>query len=239
MSKTEGARMSTLVPMVVEQTGIGERSYDIYSRLLKDRIIFLDGEINTITADLVVAQMLYLVSQDPERDINLYINSPGGEVNAGLAIYDTIQFVQPDVQTICIGQAMSMAAILVAGGTPGKRSALPSSRIMIHQPWGGVRGQARDISLQAREIIRLKEMIISYFAAGTKKNKKQIAKDLERDFFMSAPEALEYGVIDHIFAPRQGSGAGSGARAVASGSSRASGGRSAGGGAAAARPENG
>ena len=193
--------MGALVPMVVEQSGIGERSYDIYSRLLKDRIVFLDGEINTITADLVVAQLLYLVSQDSEKDINLYINSPGGAVNAGLAIYDTMQFIKPDVQTICIGQAMSMATILLAGGASGKRHALPSARIMIHQPWGGVRGQARDISIQAREIIRLKEMIVGYFSAHTKKTKRQVAKDLERDFFMSAAEAEEYGVIDNIFTP--------------------------------------
>lgn len=191
--------MSGLVPIVVEQTGMGERSYDIYSRLLKDRIVFLDGEITTITADLVIAQMLYLVSQDADKEINLYINSPGGSVSAGLAIYDTIQYITPAVQTICIGQAMSMAAVLLASGTQGKRFALPSARIMIHQPWGGVKGQVRDISIQAREILRLKEMIIGYFANHTQKNKKQVAKDLERDYFMSTTEAKEYGVIDKIF----------------------------------------
>lgn len=191
--------MSVLVPIVVEQTGTGERSYDIYSRLLKDRIVFLDGSITTISADLVIAQMLYLVSQDNEKEINLYINSPGGEVTAGLAIYDTIQYITPDVQTICIGQATSMAAVLLASGTPGKRFALPSSRIMIHQPWGGVKGQVRDINIQAREIIRLKEMIIGYFAQHTKKTKKRVAQDLERDYFMSSAEAQKYGVIDRVF----------------------------------------
>lgn len=194
--------MSGLVPIVVEQTGAGERSYDIYSRLLKDRIIFLDGEVNTITADLVIAQMLYLVSQDAEKEINLYINSPGGSVSAGLAIYDTIQYITPEVQTICIGQAMSMAAVLLASGTHGKRFALPSARIMIHQPWGGVKGQVRDISIQAREILRLKEMIIGYFSHHTQKTIKQVAKDLERDYFMSTTEAQEYGVIDKIFTPQ-------------------------------------
>lgn len=191
--------MSGLVPIVVEQTGMGERSYDIYSRLLKDRIVFLDGEINTLTADLVIAQILYLVSQDTDKEINLYINSPGGSVSAGLAIYDTIQYIAPDVQTICMGQAMSMAAVLLASGTRGKRFALPSARIMIHQPWGGVKGQVRDISIQAREILRLKEMIVGYFSHHTQKSQKQVAKDLERDYFMSTAEAKEYGVIDKVF----------------------------------------
>ena len=150
--------MNSLVPIVIEQTGIGERSYDIYSRLLKDRIIFVDGEINDLTADLTVAQLLFLESQDPGKDISLYINSPGGSVTAGLAIYDTIQHIRADVQTICLGQASSMGALLLACGTPGKRMALPSSRILIHQPWGGAQGQASDISLQAKEILRLKRM---------------------------------------------------------------------------------
>ncbi|MBN2655894.1 MAG: ATP-dependent Clp endopeptidase proteolytic subunit ClpP [Spirochaetales bacterium] len=189
---------STLVPYVVEQTGIGERSYDIFSRLLKDRIIFLDGEITDVTADLVVAQLLFLESQDPEKDINLYINSPGGSVTAGLAIYDTMQYIKPDVTTICMGQAASMGAVLLAGGTAGKRLALPSSRVMIHQPWGGVQGQARDIGIQAREIVRLKKMLISYFAANTGKSEELISQDLERDFFMSAEEATEYGIVDRI-----------------------------------------
>ncbi len=191
-------KMNTLVPIVIEQTGAGERSYDIYSRLLKDRIIFLDGEIVDITADLVVAQLLFLESQDPERDISLYINSPGGSVTAGLAIYDTIQHIKPDVQTICLGQAASMGAVLLACGAPGKRLALPSSRILIHQPWGGAQGQARDIGIQAREILRLKKLLIQYFSDHTGKEVETIAQDLERDYFMSAPEAREYGIVDEI-----------------------------------------
>lgn len=189
---------STLVPMVVEQTGIGERSYDIFSRLLKDRVIFLDGEINDVTADLVVAQLLFLESQDPEKDINLYVNSPGGSVTAGLAIYDTMQYVKPDIVTICMGQAASMGAVILAGGAAGKRLTLPSARVMIHQPWGGVQGQARDIGIQAREIVRLKKMLISYFAQNTGKTEEVISTDLERDFFMSAEEATEYGIVDKI-----------------------------------------
>lgn len=191
-------QMNTLVPMVVERTGIGERSYDIYSRLLKDRIIFIDGEINDLTADLVVAQLLFLESQDPERDISIYINSPGGSVTAGLAVYDTIQYIKPDVQTIAMGQASSMGAILLACGTAGKRMALPSARILIHQPWGGAQGQAIDIGIQAKEIVRLKQLLIKYFANHTGKKEKDIASDLERDNFMSAEEALKYGLIDNI-----------------------------------------
>lgn len=191
-------QMNNLVPVVIEQTGIGERSYDIYSRLLKDRIIFLDGEINDITADLIVAQLLFLESQDPQRDISIYINSPGGSVTAGLAIYDTIQYIKPDIQTICMGQAASMAALLLACGTEGKRQCLPSSRILIHQPWGGVQGQAKDIDIQAKEIIRLKNLSIDYFAKHTGKPRKTIARDLERDFFMSAEEGKKYGLIDNI-----------------------------------------
>ncbi len=191
-------RNSNLVPTVVEQTSIGERAYDIFSRLLKDRIIFLDGEINDVSADLVVAQLLFLESQDPGKDINLYINSPGGSVTAGLAIYDTMRYIKPDVQTICMGQAASMGAVLLAGGAPGKRLALPSSRVMIHQPWGGVQGQARDIGIQAREIIRLKKMLIGYFAGNTGHGEDKIADDMERDFFMSAQEAVEYRIVDKI-----------------------------------------
>jgi len=191
-------QMNTLVPMVVEKTGIGERSYDIYSRLLKDRIIFIDGEINDLTADLVVAQLLFLESQDPERDISIYINSPGGSVTAGLAVYDTIQYIKPDVQTIAMGQASSMGAILLACGTPGKRMALPSARILIHQPWGGAQGQAIDIGIQAKEIVRLKQLLIKYFSNHTGKKEEDIASDLERDNFMSAEEAIEYGLIDKI-----------------------------------------
>ena len=191
-------RMNTLVPIVIEQTGIGERSYDIYSRLLKDRIVFIDGEIVDVTADLVVAQLLFLESQDPEKDINIYVNSPGGSVTAGLAIYDTIQHVKPDVQTICMGQAASMGALLLAAGAPGKRFALPSSRILIHQPWGGVQGQASDIGIQAKEMIRLKKLIITYFASHTGKSEETIAHDVERDYFMSADEAVTYGLVDKV-----------------------------------------
>jgi ATP-dependent Clp protease protease subunit len=190
--------MNSLVPVVVEQTGIGERSYDIYSRLLKDRIVFLDGEINDLTADLVVAQLLFLDGQDTAKDINLYINSPGGSVTAGLAIYDTMQYVKADVQTICMGQAASMAALILTAGAGGKRFALPSSRVLIHQPWGGAQGQARDIGIQAQEIIRLKKLTIDYFAKHTGKNREQIAADMERDFYMPANDAVDYGVVDKV-----------------------------------------
>ncbi|HEY9053903.1 MAG TPA: ATP-dependent Clp protease proteolytic subunit [Rectinemataceae bacterium] len=195
-------RMNSLVPIVVEQTGVGERSYDIFSRLLKDRIVFLDGEINDVTADLAVAQILFLQSQDPAKDISLYINSPGGSVTAGLAIYDTIQYIGLDVQTICLGQAASMAALIFACGAPGKRFVLPSSRILIHQPWGNAQGQASDISLQAKEILRLKQLTIEYFAVHTGKTKERISSDMERDFYMSAREAVEYGLADKIMEPR-------------------------------------
>ena len=196
-------QMNNLVPYVIEQTGNGERSYDIFSRLLKDRIVFIDGEITDATADLAVAQLLFLDSQNPEKDINLYINSPGGSVTAGLAIYDTMQQIRSDVQTFCLGQAASMAAILLAGGTAGKRNALPSSRVLIHQPWGGVQGQAVDIGIQAREIVRLKKLTIEYFAFHTGKTEEQIALDMERDFFMSAPEALAYGIVDQVMTRRK------------------------------------
>ncbi len=185
-------------PTVIEQVGGGERYLDIYSRLLKDRIVFLRGEVHDQSADVVIAQLLFLESQDPEKDIQLYINSPGGGVTAGLAIYDTIQYIRPDVQTICMGQAASMGALLLACGTAGKRYALPSSRIMIHQPWGGVQGQAADIGIQAREIIRIKKLLIKYFAFHTKKTDVQITKDLERDFYMSVEDALGYKLIDNI-----------------------------------------
>jgi ATP-dependent Clp protease protease subunit len=190
--------MNSLVPMVVEQTGMGERSYDIFSRLLKDRIVFLDGEINDLAADLVVAELLFLDGQDTGKDISLYINSPGGSVTAGLAIYDTIQHLKSDVQTICLGQAASMAALILTAGAPGKRFALPSSRALIHQPWGGAQGQARDIGIQAQEIIRLKKLTIEYFARHTGKEQGQIALDMERDFYMSAPEAVAYGLVDKV-----------------------------------------
>ncbi len=196
-------KMNTLVPYVIERTGNGERSYDIFSRLLKDRIVFVDGEINDITADLVVAQLLFLESENPDKDINMYINSPGGSVTAGLAIYDTMQYVRCPIQTICLGQAASMAAILLAGGTKGKRIALPSSRVMIHQPRGGVGGQESDIAIQAKEIIRLKELSIKYLASATGQTEKTIAKDIERDFYMSADDALKYGIIDQIMEARK------------------------------------
>ena len=195
--------MSTLVPYVIEQTGNGERSYDIFSRLLKDRIIFVDGEINDMSADLVVAQLLFLEAQNPDKDISLYINSPGGSVTAGLAIYDTMQHIRPDVQTICLGQCASMGAVLLAGGAKNKRYALPSSRVMIHQPWGGVQGQAVDINIQAKEIVRLTKLTIKYFAENTGKTEKQVAADMERDFFMSAEEALAYGIIDTVMNRRK------------------------------------
>jgi len=186
------------VPYVIERTGTSERTVDIFSRLLTDRIVFLDGEINDVSADVVVAQLLFLESQNPEKDINLYVNSPGGSVTAGLAIYDTMQHIRPDVQTICMGQAASMGAILLAGGTPGKRMALPSARIMIHQPWGGAQGQSRDIDIHAREIMRLKKLLIEYFANNTGKEVEAVTADMERDYFMSASEAVEYGVVDSI-----------------------------------------
>jgi ATP-dependent Clp protease, protease subunit len=196
-------QMHNLVPIVIEQTGIGERSYDIYSRLLKDRIVFIDGEINDLTADLTVAQLLFLESQDPEKDISVYIDSPGGSVTAGLAIYDTIQWVKCDVQTICLGQAASMAALILACGSAGKRLALPSSRVLIHQPWGGVQGQASDVSIQAKEIVRLKKLTIDYFALHANKAREIVATDMERDFFMSAQEALEYGLVDRVLERRK------------------------------------
>ncbi len=185
-------------PTVWERTGNGEKGYDIFSRLLKERIIFIDGEINDATADLAVAEILFLESENSDKDISIYINSPGGSVTAGLAIYDTMKYVKCEIQTICMGQAASMAAILLAGGTKGKRYALPSSRVMIHQPRGGVEGQESDISILAKEIIRLKKLSIEYLANDTNKDVSQVAQDIERDFFMTAQEALNYGIIDHI-----------------------------------------
>jgi ATP-dependent Clp protease protease subunit len=191
-------RMYNTVPMVVEQSGIGERAYDIFSRLLKDRIVFLDGEIHDANADLVVAQLLFLDSENPEKDISLYINSPGGSVTAGLAIYDTIQYLHCDVQTICMGQACSMGALLLASGSEGKRYVLPSARVMIHQPWGGVEGQAADIAIHAREIGRLKQLTIDILAHHTKRSIEEIAKDVERDFFLSSDDAVSYGLVDSV-----------------------------------------
>lgn len=196
-------QMNTLVPSVIEKTGNGERSYDIFSRLLKDRIVFIDGEINDVMADLVVAQILFLESENPEKDISIYINSPGGSVTAGLAIYDTMKYVKCDIQTICMGQAASMAAILLAAGTKGKRYALPSCRVMIHQPRGGVEGQESDISILAKEIIRLKKLSIEYLANDTGKKQDKVAEDIERDFFMSAKEAMDYGIVDHVMPNRK------------------------------------
>lgn len=191
-------RMQSLVPMVVENTGIGERSYDIYSRLLKDRIIFLDGEINDATCDLAIAQILFLESEDPTKPISMYINSPGGSVTSGLALYDTMQYVKCPIQTICMGQAASMGAILFAGGTKGMRHILPSARVMIHQPWGGVEGQSKDIAIHAKEIIRMKNVSIDYLAYHTGQPREQIAKDIERDFFLDAEASVKYGLADKI-----------------------------------------
>ena len=189
---------SQLVPMVVESTGHGERGYDIYSRLLKDRIILLGTPIDDNVANLVIAQLLFLQAEDPKKDIELYINSPGGSVTAGLAIYDTIQTISCDVKTVCIGQCASMGAVLLAAGTPGKRCALAHSRIMIHQPWGGTQGTAADIDIQAKEILRLKSMLNAILAAHTGQAVKKIEKDTERDFFMGAEEAVKYGLVDYV-----------------------------------------
>ncbi len=195
--------MSALVPIVVEQTNRGERAYDIYSRLLKDRIIFIGGPIDDTIANLVIAQFLFLEAEDPEKDIHLYINSPGGVVTAGMAIYDTMQYLKPDVATICLGQAASMGSFLLAAGAQGKRKALPYARIMIHQPLGGVTGQATDIDIHAREILRMKDILNELLSKHTGKPKKTIAKDVERDFFMSAQTAREYGIIDEIITNRK------------------------------------
>ncbi len=186
------------VPMVVEQSNRGERAYDIYSRLLKDRIIFLGGQIDDSVANVVVAQLLFLESEDPDKDIYLYINSPGGVVTAGLAIYDTMQYIKPDVSTICIGQAASMGAVLLTAGAKGKRFALPNARVMIHQPLGGAQGQSTDIQIQAREIQRIRETINDIFVATTGKNKDTINADTERDNFMTAQEAKAYGIVDEV-----------------------------------------
>lgn len=187
-----------LVPMVVEQSSRGERAYDIYSRLLKDRIIFIDSEINDITANLVIAQLLFLEGEDPDRDVFLYINSPGGFITAGLAIYDTMQYVRPDVSTICIGQAASMAAVLLCAGTNKKRYALPNARLMIHQPLGGAQGQATDIEIAAKEIGRYRELIEGILVKHTGQSPGRIHKDADRDFFMSAQDAVEYGLVDEV-----------------------------------------
>ncbi len=190
------------IPFVIEQSGRGERSYDIYSRLLKDRIIFLGDEINDEVSNAVVAQLLFLESESPERDISIYINSPGGSVSAGLAIYDTMQFVKCDISTIAVGMAASMAAVLLAAGTPGKRIALPNSKVMIHQPLGGSQGQASDIEIQAREILKTKETLNTILAAHTGQTLRKIKSDTDRDFYMTAREALKYGLVDKVIEKR-------------------------------------
>ena len=195
--------MSVLIPTVIEKTGRGERAYDIYSRLLKDRIIMLQGEINDHTASLIVAQMLFLEAENPEKDIYLYINSPGGVVTSGFAIYDTMNYIKPDVVTICMGQAASMGAFLLSSGAKGKRFALPHARIMIHQPLGGAQGQATDIEIHAKEILRMKKELNKILAENTGQSIRKIEKDTERDFFMSAEEALKYGLIDKILKKRE------------------------------------
>jgi ATP-dependent Clp protease protease subunit len=190
------------VPYVIEQTGRGERSYDIYSRLLKERIVFLGTEVNDMVANVIIAQLLFLESDDPEKDIYLYINSPGGSVTAGMAIYDTMQYIRPDICTVCVGQAASMGAVLLAGGKKGKRAALPHSRIMIHQPLGGFSGQASDVEIHAREMLRIKQELNQILTHHTGKALKQIEEDSDRDFFMTAIQAKEYGLIDDVFERR-------------------------------------
>ncbi len=192
----------TLIPYVIEQTNRGERSYDIYSRLLKDRIIFLGGEINDDTANLAVAQMLFLEMEDPDADISLYINSPGGSVTAGMAIYDTMQYIRPQVRTVCIGMAASMGAFLLMAGEKGKRLALPNAEVMIHQPLGGAQGQATDVAIRAEWLVRTKEKMTRMMAEMTGQDMEKLRADVERDFFMSAEEALKYGIIDEIYQPR-------------------------------------
>jgi ATP-dependent Clp protease, protease subunit len=194
--------MSGLVPIVIEQTGRGERAYDIFSRLLKDRIVILGTEVNDDVANLVIAQFLFLESEDPEKEIGLYINSPGGSVTAGLAVYDTMQFIKPPVSTLCLGQAASMAAVLLAAGAPGRRYALPHSRIMIHQPLGGAQGQATDIDIQAREILRVREELNNIIAAHSGQTLRKIEKDTDRDLFMTPTLAVEYGLIDEVIVSR-------------------------------------
>jgi ATP-dependent Clp protease protease subunit len=197
--------MSNLVPIVVEQTGRGERSYDIYSRLLKDRIVFLGTEVNDDVANLVTAQFLFLESEDPEKEISFYINSPGGSVTAGLAIYDTMQFIKPPVSTLCLGQAASMGAVLLTAGHRGRRYALPHSRIMIHQPLGGAQGQALDLEIQAREILRMREELNNIFVRHSGQKLSKIEKDTDRDMFMSPDQAVEYGLIDEVIVRRESS----------------------------------
>ncbi len=191
-----------LIPIVIEQSGRGERAYDIYSRLLKDRIIFIGTAMNDEIANLIIAQLLFLESEDPDKDINFYVNSPGGLVTAGLAVYDTMQYIKPDITTVCIGQAASMGALLLAAGTHGKRYSLPNSRILIHQPMGGFQGQASDIEIQAREILRMKDRLNQILVEHTGKQMEDIQRDTDRDFFMSGEEAKKYGIVDHVIANR-------------------------------------
>lgn len=202
MNEKGGFKMA-LIPMVVEQTGRGERGYDIYSRLLKDRIVFIGQPLDDEVANLIIAQLLYLEAEDPDKDIDLYINNPGGIVTAGLAVYDTMQYIKPDVSTICIGQAASMGALLLASGTKGKRYALPHARIMIHQPLGGVQGQATDIDIQAKEIMRMREELNKLLVKHTGQPMEKIQRDTDRDFFMSPEHAKEYGIIDEILTTRK------------------------------------
>jgi ATP-dependent Clp protease protease subunit len=192
--------MSILIPMVIEQTGRSERAYDIYSRLLKDRVVFIGTPIDDVVANLIVAQLLFLQMEDQEKDIHVYINSPGGSITSGLAIYDTMQFLKPDVCTYCIGQAASMGAVLLAAGTKGKRYALPNSRVMIHQPWGGVQGTTSDINIQAREIQNMKDRLNAILAKHTGQDITKIEKDTDRDYFMSADESKKYGIVDEVVA---------------------------------------
>lgn len=202
MVSSKHEQYNQLVPIVVEQTGRGERAYDIFSRLLKERIVFIGTPIDDTVASLTIAQLLFLESEDPEKDIHLYINSPGGSVSAGLAIYDTMQYIRPDVSTICIGMAASMGAVLLAGGAKGKRTALPNARIMIHQPWGGVQGTASDISIQAEEILKTKRRINEIIASHTGRTLEQVEKDTDRDKYLSAEDAKTYGLIDNILFKR-------------------------------------
>ena len=203
-TKQEDPRGLGLIPMVIETTGRGERAFDIYSRLLKERVVFLVGPIEDHTANLVVAQMLYLESENPDKDIHLYVNTPGGTVNSGLAIYDTMQFIRPDVSTVCIGQAASMGAVILAGGAAEKRFALPHSRVMIHQPWGGFQGQATDIDIHAREILEMRERLNQILSRHTGRELEVVKEDTERDNFMGGDQAVKYGIIDKVIESREG-----------------------------------
>ena len=203
-TRQEDPRGLGLIPMVIETTGRGERAFDIYSRLLKERVVFLVGPIEDHTANLVVAQMLYLESENPDKDIHLYVNTPGGTVNSGLAIYDTMQFIRPDVSTVCIGQAASMGAVILAGGAADKRFTLPHSRIMIHQPWGGFQGQATDVEIHAREILEMRERLNQILSRHTGRELEVVKEDTERDNFMGGDKAVEYGIIDKVIESREG-----------------------------------